>query len=485
MLQYGQLVLAQEENLRSLVPSRSAVTLLLNIAVELPSMSKQLRLGSCDKLKEQLCSSVKSTWGSVRSMAGTWESQQLHDLSRLLQECCSLYAMEAYFAEALEECGRLQKTASEQAVVQGLLAEGEKLVKLLHDGPGEGNEAVHSMSDYVDGIDMTSEKLTSEEKDRLKTVVLAIGSFANSAWHEGGELPDSSIVSLQLMHKIDKYLGNAVLSLQVKGLSEGVAVQQAQLAVTTKMCNGGAEYLDEELLLHHRCLKFQTTLKSLADVDQIPMLLRLKGLVEGAENAFLAEKTSMMASLKTELAVKEKALAKLAGGAPNGADWLADFTSDKWEDLKARASETLTKVNPQELITSQSHLKEACQIGPLYISLQSVLHTRSDVSVVLYLEPLPALAKYEKYAGALDVATDADRMKEINSLLAKSFITKCSAVCLGFLSDAQEGAVSKEKLRSRVQAEIHSLRAQNIKESGTLHPLLLGKVQLALVMRFI
>eukprot|EP00971_Amphidinium_carterae_P350965 6491831-Amphidinium_carterae.1 len=412
-------------------------------------MVRQLRHGSCDALQENLCKSVKALWSGVRAEAKTWDSQKLHEVSRLLQECCSLFALEGHFHECLEECGRLQKTASMRAVVDGLLGEGEKLVTVLDDEPDQSYDAIKSMGTYVDGVDLSAEKLSADDKDRLRAVVLAIGGFANKSWREGGDLPESSIVSLQTMQKIDKFLGNAVLSLQVQGLSEGVAVHQAHLAMTSKMCNGGAEYLDEALMLHHRCLRFTTTLKTLNDVDQIPMLLRLRSLVENAEGAFQTQKTSMMANLKTELVVKEKALAKLAGGAPNGADWLADFTSDKWEDLQARATETLAKINAQEMIASQ------------------------------------ALSKYEKYAGALDVAADADRVTQLNAMLARSYITKCSAVCLGFLTDALEGTVSKEKLRSRIQAEIHALRAQAIKESETLHPLLLGKVQLALVMRYV
>eukprot|EP00971_Amphidinium_carterae_P282089 5599488-Amphidinium_carterae.1 len=90
-----------------------------------------------------------------------------------------------------------------------------------------------------------------------------------------------------------------------------------------------------------------------------------------------------------------------------------------------------------------------------------------------------ALAKYERFMGALDAAVDTELTKDASDVLMQSYTTKCSAVCMWALTQD----MPKEKIRAHVQAEVQGLKSKGLHESKALHPVLLERVMLALFLR--
>eukprot|EP00971_Amphidinium_carterae_P352855 6492754-Amphidinium_carterae.1 len=90
-----------------------------------------------------------------------------------------------------------------------------------------------------------------------------------------------------------------------------------------------------------------------------------------------------------------------------------------------------------------------------------------------------ALAKYERFMGALDATVDSELIKDSSDVLMQSFITKCSAVCMWVLTQD----MPKDKIRAQVQAEVQNLKAKGILDSQALHAVLQQRVMLALCLR--
>eukprot|EP00971_Amphidinium_carterae_P322034 6401313-Amphidinium_carterae.3 len=111
------------------------------------------------------------------------------------------------------------------------------------------------------------------------------------------------------------------------------------------------------------------------------------------------------------------------------------------------------------------------------MQLQTKLPNNGALQTVLS----QALAKYEHYVKAFDEASQPKLIEAVNELLHKSHITKCSGVCIYWLSQA--GSLSKEQLRGKIQAEVQALKSKAGAFDAFLHPLLLQKVRLALAMR--
>eukprot|EP00971_Amphidinium_carterae_P291987 5796253-Amphidinium_carterae.7 len=93
---------------------------------------------------------------------------------------------------------------------------------------------------------------------------------------------------------------------------------------------------------------------------------------------------------------------------------------------------------------------------------------------------LEAWQKLVKMYGAFDEVLDEQLKENVQGIMCKSHITKCTACCLHLLSSVSV----KEELRQMIQKEIQQLRLHQIKESHAMPPALWQKVQLALVMRF-
>eukprot|EP00971_Amphidinium_carterae_P165202 3274929-Amphidinium_carterae.1 len=91
-----------------------------------------------------------------------------------------------------------------------------------------------------------------------------------------------------------------------------------------------------------------------------------------------------------------------------------------------------------------------------------------------------AWQKLVKMYGAFDEVMDDQLKDNVQGIMGKSHITKCTACCLHLLSSVS----SKEELRQMIQKGIQQLRLHQIKENQALPTALWQKVQLALVMRF-
>eukprot|EP00971_Amphidinium_carterae_P109932 2177790-Amphidinium_carterae.2 len=491
MVQLAPTVAAYAQTLANITLDVSAVDRLHEIACGLPALVRQLRGGSCNEVMTMLEQAVKNLWEVLHPGASKLAKAHLASISSLLQECCSLFPLQSGFHEALEACGKVQKESGQQELLQALLTAVEKVTHAKQKE--HAIQAIKDLAEFLRSTKIVAQQVPDDAKAVLNTAIMSVAEILDKYWEMKDGMPDFIVLCTEISKVLAGIVNISVVSKAVTLVEDGVSMVQGFIDLNCIISKEGAsrdETLQSVLVLRRRLTKYNKSKALLTEDTKMAVLQKFIAFRADVTALFSEQKGLLISGAESKLQTEQKNLMKMAGGAKNGCEWLESFSGSTWENLLQHASTTIATIKPTDLVEAQKALQEAFANTD---TPQVWVLTRK----LLPEEPLPivfswswgmqrvlsqALAKYEHYVKAFDEASKPELIEAINELLQKSHITKCTGVCLHWLSQA--GSLSKEQLRGKIQAEVQALKNKTGSFDAFLHPLLVQKINLALAMRF-
>eukprot|EP00971_Amphidinium_carterae_P322033 6401313-Amphidinium_carterae.2 len=360
MVQLAPTVAAYAQSLGTITLDVSSVSKLHEIASGLPALVRQLRHGSCDEVMTKLEHAVKGLWNAVHPEASKLEKSQLGSISSLLQECCSLFPLQSGFHEALEACGKVQKEAGQHELLQALLSSVDKVVKATQKE--HAIPAIKELAEFLKSTKIIAQQVPDDAKASLNAAIMSVADSLHKYWEMKDGMLDFIGPSVDIFKVLAGILNVPVVSKAVTLVEDGVSMVQGLIelnAIISHESKSGDECLQSVLVLRRRLTKFNKSKALLTEDFKMTLLDKFTVFRAEVTALFSEQKALLIAAVERKLQAEQKNIMKMAGGAPNGAEWLATFHGSTWESLLEHANNTIAKVKPTDLVESQKSLQEA------------------------------------------------------------------------------------------------------------------------------
>eukprot|EP00971_Amphidinium_carterae_P147817 2930043-Amphidinium_carterae.1 len=366
MIELAPKLESYNQALRTMPSDINAIDMLREIVVGVPTISGQLRVGSCDDIMRSLESKVKEVWLSMQTEVGTFDKDRLNSVSMLYQDSCSLFPLQTEFQQALEHCAKFQQEAGKQEVLKSLLSKAQDVLKSLKGEIEGAIPSLRSFSEFVDSTSLDLQTISSENRKVLSDIIESCSLFLKQHWDLSGNIPEYVNPALVIMKKMSVVLRETSMQKMVQALEEGVNVVLAWVSLTSLLGSSSVsdeKALEELMVVKRRLLKFNNGLKSYGEIGN-QLLQKLVDVRKDVQKTIDAEQASLCQQVLNNLQAKRKALCKVACGTPDGQHWLQCFAGETWEQLIQQAEETIAKIEPNEYTTRQQEAVQAIPLSP-------------------------------------------------------------------------------------------------------------------------
>eukprot|EP00971_Amphidinium_carterae_P173931 3447646-Amphidinium_carterae.4 len=233
--------------------------------------------------------------------------------------------------------------------------------------------------------------------------------------------------------------------------------------------------VENALLAHNLCKKTVSYKKTVVEIQSI-------------------KQQTLLDEAKSDLKKNISVLQALQHGMQDGTSWLQNFAGADFDELLKHASETILANNGEDLDSAVNNLEEACLLScPCFESVGLVPDCQSKQFASLvdavnalvgerkrgelhgntcYKSCLKADRYYKVVVSSLEAKGDKEIEQSAQKVALEANKIKSTCAFLRLFQDIEDPGT----LRSKVQTETKTLRAQGLNEATALHPLLSQKV---------
>eukprot|EP00971_Amphidinium_carterae_P291986 5796253-Amphidinium_carterae.6 len=358
MLQHGPLKTSIMAELDRCVGVATDTKKLLDMTGKIPGLVSQLRHGSCNDLLEKFKCKVQSLWLVVSRGEVKCNEGELHALTKTLRESSIIFPMDADIQASAEDACKMLQEHGKTLMVNELLAACE----VLSEGTTTLEELkvkCKAIEDMLDTNHVSKSALSESGVVTIQSALNRLWALLDSEWKLDEKPSDLVCMSLECMRKL-ACLDSQSTEQAVEAVSEGMAMAMAGVELT-KILN--QDVVEDEavfnniVLMHRRLMRYE---KASHGVEAKPIIVSLNSSLTQAKNVVKHRQSTMLDHQKSKVLKAYRSLSDIAGGKPNGLDWL-DNQDASWEDLLKAADKSIVLLSGEDLVQRQSTLDEACQ----------------------------------------------------------------------------------------------------------------------------
>eukprot|EP00971_Amphidinium_carterae_P167126 3311589-Amphidinium_carterae.5 len=363
MVQYGPIVKGYLTDMSEFEGNAEETQKLWEMAKQLPKMVHQLRAGSCVEVVETFKRKLAENFEKMAADIDTCEGTQMRTMSETLKEASIMFPMECEWQEKLDKCTSFLQKIGENEVLKNLMKLAQELVDSDVAAKDTCEKLYTKFTAELEGMSFHDQLLSTAELAVMAAVCSKVFDVMDKHW-DLDKAPSAVVRSSLTCGKLlQPALSDSSLQKALLVVSEGMPLAEAL-----------HEYKDETLLhnapnnadgLFQSLVKLQRRLTKFHDVavdlpeDSHTFLTKLTTWADGVKNMAKEKQSTMLASQKQTLNNSHTKLVDIMGQY-----WMDGFSGTTWEDMTKHASETIMKVDGQQLVLLHSQLSQACSVGP-------------------------------------------------------------------------------------------------------------------------
>ena len=360
LLEKGPTVSLHEATLAGMAVTVESGPDLLQICRQILPLKAVLRDGSCDGITEALQKAIGTMQEICKEKGKSMTKAQVEQLSQLFAEASNVFPLDASLHETSGELAKWLLVCGQREIVIDIKAAFEKMLELPVENMEGLQESLNDLDPRIQGVSVGQKLLAEECGEVLQKMCQFLMQVLDAYCTASGEMAPVVPTAAEAWVVLAGWRGDGDEQKLAKKIRAEVSVCEALQELDATMGDG-----DEEGFIH-KAQTLQRRLaasKALGDLKSCKMQLQcFKPLSECICKAEAAlAKCCGLASKQNKQRVMDlcQELTTVAGGMPDGTDWLHDYKGTDWPSLLDHAAITLLTQDAPGALALHNRLQQA------------------------------------------------------------------------------------------------------------------------------